>query len=136
MLPSTQVEFTLPFGYQDEDGKLHQQGVLRLPTFEDLSEVDKVAGKVENARFRETLATKLILSRVLVSLGHAPIVEDRRIEIVNALVLPDVQYLNRELSRLWYGRPADDEIECPNCGHRWITLPKEVLDPSPTSDAP
>lgn len=128
MLPKTQADFTLPFGYTDEDGNVHQKGVVRLPTFEDLSEADKVAGRVENPRFRETLATKMILSRILVSLGDLVIHEDRRMEIVNGLVLPDVQYLNRVISRLWNGAPADDEIQCPNCGNRWFVLPNVPVE--------
>jgi hypothetical protein len=105
--PTTAVAFRLPFGLVDVDGRLHRDGVLRLPTQADLTAVLKVAGEVDNPAYLETL----LLARMLVRLGTLRLTDDGKREAVARLVQPDVEHLNAVYEGLARGGEA-----CPHCG--------------------
>jgi hypothetical protein len=107
--PHASTHFTLPFGLEDARGRLHREGVLRLPTQKDIIAVLKVAGEIENPAYLETL----LLARMLVRLGDLELTDEIRRDIVEQLVEPDIEHLSRVFEAL--SRPAD-QVVCPHCG--------------------
>ncbi|HBE72009.1 MAG TPA: hypothetical protein DDW52_28045 [Planctomycetaceae bacterium] len=96
------IEFELPFGFEDEEGNIHRQGRLRIPTQKDLTVVLKIYGDVQNPAYLETL----MLVRILESLGNIELDADNRQQIVESLPLPDIEYLNSIYQKLLSGHSA------------------------------
>lgn len=72
----TEFEFTLPKGYLDEQGKLHTKGVMRLAKAAD----EIYASDPADVRSNPAYLTIIILSRVIVRLGHLDMVNTHVIE--------------------------------------------------------
>jgi hypothetical protein len=118
----TRAPFVLPFGYTDEnDERVHREGILRLPTQKDLIVVLKLGGEVDNPAYLEAL----LLSRIIVRLGDLPLSDANRQDVVEALCLPDVEYLNEVYLRLSRGVRPGEESVCPRCGHHWVSADGE-----------
>lgn len=106
----TEVEFTLPCGYQDEDGTLHRYGVMRRATAGD-----------EIAPLRDPRVQKnpaylivILLSRVVTQLEGVPQVNPHVIENLYATDLAYLQDLYNNLNQL---QPAHIAATCPQCEH-------------------
>jgi hypothetical protein len=82
----TEFAFTLPVGYQDEEGNLHRDGVMRLATA-----ADEVL-PLKDPRVQANLAYLgvVVLSRVVTRLGSVPQINPRMIE---GLFAADFAYL-------------------------------------------
>ena len=84
---SAEYAFTLPQGYIDENGALHQAGVMRLATAAD------ELLPLRDARVKQNPAylTILILARVIIQLGSLFPVNEALIEKLEA---EDLAFLN------------------------------------------
>lgn len=106
----TEIEFTLPCGYLDEDGTLHRDGVMRRATALDEIAPLKDARVVKNPAY----LVIILLSRVVTRLGSVPQVNPKVIENLFATDLAYLQDLYNNLNQL--------EVQttmCPNCQHQF-----------------
>jgi hypothetical protein len=108
----TEFEFTLPFGYVDDAGTLHREGVMRLATARDEVEV---AGDAR-VRANEAYAPVVLLSRGVTRLGGVTAVGPAAIE---RLYAADFGYLQELFVRLNDAGEQLVDTECPACGTRF-----------------
>ena len=93
-------DFTLPFGYVDEDGTLHREGPMRLATATD----------------------EILLSRVVTRLGTVEPITPRTIESLFAADLAHLQDLYASVN----GLDGRREMVCPECHNVFAPTPLEV----------
>jgi hypothetical protein len=111
MMPiQTEVEFTLPKGFLDEEGTLHREGVMRLATAADEILPLKEASVQKNPAY----LTVILLSRVIVKLGDVSLITPATIERMFAA---DVSYLQDLYNELNGGSGESVRVTCPNCGN-------------------
>ena len=106
----TEYEFTLPKGYVDAEGKVHQKGCMRLATA-----MDEIA-PLRDPRVRDNQAylTVAILARVVTQLEGVPQINTSLIE---NLFTADLAYL-QDLYRTINGNASSQlQVTCPNCEH-------------------
>jgi hypothetical protein len=84
----TEIEFTLPKGYLDEEGVLHRQGVMRLATAAD----EILPLRDPRVQQNPAYLTIIVMARVIVRLGSLPEVDTKVVEGVYAA---DLDYLQR-----------------------------------------
>jgi hypothetical protein len=113
----TEVEFTLPCGYLDEDGTLHRDGVMRRATAADEILPLKDPRVVKNPAY----LVIILLSRVVTRLGSVAQINPRVIEDLYATDLAFLQGLYNEVNAT---PDALSEPACPQCGH---TLAPELV---------
>jgi len=107
----TEVEFSLPRGYMDSDGRLHREGVMRLATAAD----EILPLKDPRVQGNPAYLTIIVLSRVISKLGNLPDVNPR---IIENLYASDVSYLQSLYQKLNSdGKPPT--VVCPSCEHRF-----------------
>jgi hypothetical protein len=108
----TEFAFTLPCGYVDEQGNLHQQGTMRMATA-----LDEVA-PMQDARVRanELYLSILLLSRVVTRLGEISPVSPA---VIERLFSADFVYLQDLYMRVNHVGPNLIETQCPTCGTRF-----------------
>ena len=106
----TEVEFTLPRGYMDEGGTLHQEGVMRLATAAD----EILPLKDPRVQSNPAYLTVIVLSRVITKLGGLPDVNPR---IVENLYASDVSFLQSLYQRINTNSNGNGHkrVSCPNC---------------------
>jgi hypothetical protein len=109
----TEYEFTLPFGFVDDDGTLHREGVMRLSTA--LDEVE--AAQDARGRTNDAYLSILLLARVVTRLGTIAPVD---VQVIERLFSADFVYLQDLFVRL--NGVAESEVvetQCPACGVRF-----------------
>ena len=109
----TEHEFTLPFGYVDDDGNLHRDGVMRLATAAD----EILPLKDPRVQANQAYLVIILLSRVVTRLGSVPQVTPKLIEGLYAADLAYLQALYNRINR-------DDHaglVTCPQCSHSFQT---------------
>jgi len=79
------IEFELPMGYRDQDGRIHRQGVMRLATAGD----EILPLKDHRVRENPGYLPIIVLARVVVSLGDVPI----STSVIENLYHADFHYL-------------------------------------------
>jgi hypothetical protein len=106
----TEIEFTLPCGYLDEDGMLHRDGVMRRATAAD------EISPLRDPRVQKNGAYLIVilLSRVVSRLGSVEQINPKVIENLYATDLAYLQDLYNELNQL---QPAVVSATCPQCEH-------------------
>lgn len=82
----TEFEFTLPKGYLDDNGTLHQRGVMRLSRAMD----EIVPLRDPRVKSNPAYATVIILSRVIIKLGS---LEEVTPGVVENFFTRDLDYL-------------------------------------------
>ena len=92
----TEFEFTLPKGYLDPDGNLHQRGVMRLSRAID----EIVPLRDPRVQMNPDYATVIILARVITELGSLEEVSPAVIENMFAVDLAYLQDFYREINGL------------------------------------
>ncbi|MEL7037548.1 MAG: hypothetical protein AAFO04_18275 [Cyanobacteria bacterium J06592_8] len=92
----TEFEFTLPKGYLDEQGNVHQQGVMRLSRAID----EIVPLRDPRVQANPAYATVIILARVIVRLGSLEEVSPAVIENLFSVDLAYLQDFYREINDL------------------------------------
>lgn len=104
----TMFEFTLPRGYLDGNGRLHQNGRMRLATA--LDEVETMQDPRVQAN--PAYIPILLLSRVVVQVGEFTAVTPH---IIGNLFTADLTYLQDLYLRLNSSQPIHMGTVCPHC---------------------
>jgi hypothetical protein len=108
MKKETVFSFTLPHGYIDAEGKVHNEGVIRLATA--LDEIESVAHpRVEN---NEAYLPVILLSRVITQLGTLSEVTP---QVIEGLFAVDLAYLEDLYLRLNSHESIIVGAMCPHC---------------------
>lgn len=110
----TEIEFTLPRGYLDGDGTLHNKGVMRLATAAD----EILPMKDPRVQSNPAYLTIIVLSRVVTKLGSLPDVNPR---IVESLYAADVSHLQSLYQRVNSNENGAVKVVCPKCEHHFET---------------
>jgi hypothetical protein len=105
----TEHAFTLPQGYEDEAGRVHRDGRMRLATARDEIETLRDPSVREN----EAYLSVLLLARVITRIGD---VEDITPELVERLYAADFDHLQRLYERLNSDVGVIGSVTCPGCG--------------------
>jgi hypothetical protein len=108
MAIQTEVEFTLPKGFVDDEGTLHRDGVMRLATAADEILPLREASVQKNPAY----LTVILLSRVVSRLGQLELITPATIERMFAA---DVAYLQDLYNEINNGFEKTFEISCPHC---------------------
>ena len=107
----TEVEFTLPKGYLDDDGTLHREGVMRLATAAD----EILPLRETSVQRNPAYLTVILLSRVVTRLGEVKLITPATVE---KLFASDVAYLQELYNELNHGN-GGEVISCPQCEHQF-----------------
>ena len=109
----TEIEFSLPCGYVDEEGTLHQDGTMRRATAADEILPLKDPRVVRNPAY----LVVILLSRVVTRLGGVGQMTPKVIESLFATDLAYLQNLYNELNDLdaW-----NHQVVCPNCSQQFL----------------
>jgi hypothetical protein len=89
----TEVEFTLPKGYVDDEGVLHRDGVMRLATAAD----EILPLKDPRVQQNPAYLTIIVLARVITRLGSLPSINTK---VVEGLFASDLGHLQALYERL------------------------------------
>jgi len=108
MTRQTEFEFTLPVGYVDETGAVHQQGVMRMATA-----MDEIA-PLRDLRVRSNQAylAVVLLSRVITKLGTLPQITTN---VIENLYVADLAYLQALYRRINEEGKTALPVTCPEC---------------------
>jgi hypothetical protein len=117
----TEIEFRLPRGYMDDDGTLHQEGVMRLATAAD----EILPLKDPRVQSNPAYLTVIVLSRVVTKLGAVPDVNPRIIENLYASDVSYLQSLYQKLNTNGNGN-GHRRVACPNCNEE-IDVGDQIL---------
>jgi hypothetical protein len=105
----TEYEFTLPKGYVDGDGNLHQKGMMRLATAADEILPSKDPRVQRNANYLPLI----VLSRVVSKLGD---LQDVNPGVIEKLFVGDLTFLQDLYRHINGNGDARMEVSCPKCG--------------------
>lgn len=108
----TEHAFTLPFGYQDADGTLHREGVMRMATAAD----EILPLRDSRVQSNEAYLIVILLSRVITRLGSLTHINPKVIEDLYAIDLAYLQDFYNYVNRT--GSPHVP-AECPECSHEF-----------------
>ena len=108
----TEIEFTLPKGYIDENGTLHKEGIMRLATAAD----EILPLREPKVQANPSYLTIILLSRVITKLGTIESVTPR---IIEKLYTADISYLQNLYQTFNAIEPIKMDITCPNCSHKF-----------------
>lgn len=106
----TEFDFTLPFGFVDDSGDLHRDGVMRLATAAD----EILPLKDPRVRGNEAYLTVILLSRVVTRLGSLSQVTPKTVE---GLYAADLAFLQELYNRVNRNGKASLQTSCPKCEH-------------------
>jgi hypothetical protein len=108
MSRQTEFEFTLPVGYVDDGGQVHQKGVMRMATA-----LDEIA-PLRDLRVRSNQAylAIILLSRVIVKLGTLPSISTA---VIENLFVADLAYLQALYRRINEEGKTTFTVTCPEC---------------------
>src|SRR5437868_9390025 len=102
----TEYEFTLPFGFADDEGNLHREGVMRLATAAD----EILPLKDPRVQTNEAYLVVILLSRVVTRLGSLGQVTPKTIE---NLFAGDLAFLQDFYNRINRGGKPELSAVCP-----------------------
>jgi|1185.fasta_scaffold76632_3 hypothetical protein len=124
MTMQTEYAFTLPRGYRDAAGDVHQEGVMRLATARDEIEPLRDAA----VRGNEAYLTVLLLARVITRIG--PVTEISP-SLVEGLYAADFDHLQRLYERINTDGESVGVVSCPDCTHEFEVDLSEIQDGPP-----
>jgi hypothetical protein len=104
----TEHEFKLPFGYVDDEGSLHREGVMRLATAAD----EILPLKDPRVQANQAYLVVILLSRVVTKLGT---VEQITPKVIEGLYAADLAYLQDLYNRVNHNGKANHPVVCPDC---------------------
>ena len=104
----TEYSFTLPIGYQDKDGTLHREGMMRLATAAD----EILPLKDPRVQSNQAYLVVILLSRVITALGGVPHINPK---VIEDLYAADLAYLQEFYNRINRSGTAAIKAECPKC---------------------
>ncbi|MBR57913.1 MAG: hypothetical protein CMH54_07620 [Myxococcales bacterium] len=108
----TEFEFTLPKGFVDKDGNVHQKGVMRLATAKD-EIVPLQDYRVQNNRAYLVI---ILLSRVISKLGDLTAINPG---VIEGLYSSDLAYLQEFYRKINEDGSAAVPVSCPECKHKF-----------------
>jgi hypothetical protein len=108
----TEYPFTLPIGYQDEEGRLHREGTMRLATAAD----EILPLNDPRVQKNQAYLAVILFSRVITKLGSVAQINPKVIEGMYAADLAHLQELYNQINRT--GKSSTEAI-CPNCAHEF-----------------
>lgn len=103
-----EMEFTLPIGYTDEEGRVHRSAVLRKMTGKE----EAILADRRNQRNGGRLVSELIHS-CLVRLGD---LQKNGVNTVEKMYSADRNFLLLKLRSLTFGPELQANYTCPSCG--------------------
>ena len=104
----TEFEFTLPRGYVDPAGRVHNQGRMRLATA-----LDEIAPlRDPRVRANQAYLTILLLARVITRLGDLPTIG---VEVIENLFAADLAYLQVFYRQINENGVTRVQLRCPEC---------------------
>jgi hypothetical protein len=106
----TEHEFKLPFGYVDDHGNLHKDGVMRLATAAD----EILPLKDPRVQSNQPYLVVILLSRVITRLGSVSQITPK---LVEGLYAGDLAYLQELYNRINRNGKASLPAICPQCSH-------------------
>jgi len=111
MTRQTEFEFTLPAGYVDQEGNVHQHGVMRLATA-----LDEIAPlRDPRVRANQAYLAIILLARVIVKLGNLPVVSTG---VIEGLYVADLAYLQALYRQINEEGKTTITVACPECQAR------------------
>lgn len=111
----TEFDFTLPRGYIDDEGCLHQRGIMRLATAAD----EILPLKDPRVQRNQAYLPIIILSRVISKLGTISIVNP---SVIEGLYASDLAYLQEFYNQI-NKAPSSIQAVCPKCKHGFTVEP-------------
>jgi hypothetical protein len=108
MIHQTEFPFTLPQGYVDSDGTVHQEGMMRLATAYD--EITPLQDP--RVQRNSGYLVIILLSRVITRLGTLDNINPRMIE---SFFAADLAYLQDLYQRINQNGHTRLRVACPHC---------------------
>lgn len=108
----TEHEFRLPFGFVDEQGDLHRDGVMRLATAGD----EILPQKDPRVQTNPAYLVVVLLSRVITKLGSVSQVTPK---VIEGLYAADLAYLQELYNQVNSNGKASLATACPQCSHQF-----------------
>ena len=106
--PETEFPFALPTGYVDDNGEVHREGRMRLATAAD----EILPLKDPRVQANPAYLVIILLSRVIIRLGHLEVVNPK---VVEGLFASDLAYLQDLYNRVNGGGTPSLQVICPHC---------------------
>src|SRR5271156_325759 len=106
----TEHEFKLPFGYVDEEGTLHRDGVMRLATAAD----EILPLRDPRVQANQAYLVVILFSRVVTRLGSVAQVTPK---VIEGLYAADLAHLQELYNRVNRNGKATHAAICPECSH-------------------
>lgn len=110
----TEYEFRLPFGFVDEEGSLHRDGIMRLATAAD----EILPLKDPRVQANQAYLVIILMSRVVTRLGG---VEQITPKVIEGLYAADLEYLQDLYNRINRSGKSSYATVCPECSHNFET---------------
>jgi hypothetical protein len=117
----TEIRFTLPRGFVDADGNIHQDGTMRLATARD--EIEPL--RDPEVRKNDAYLAVLLLARTVTRIGD---ITDITPQFVENLFAADFDHLQRLYERVNSDGEAVGVVSCPECTHEFEIDMTEVDD--------
>lgn len=109
----TEVKFTLPRGYVDENGTIHREGMMRYATAADEILPLKDPRVLQNPGYLSII----LLARVITKLGDLTTVDTKVIERMFTADLAFLQDLYQSVNGI---EPVKLPAVCPGCGKEFL----------------
>lgn len=109
MVLQTEYEFTLPRGYVDDEGGLHQKGVMRLAAAAD----EILPMKDPRVQSNPAYLSVILLSRVITKLGELNNINPG---IIEKLFVADLTFLQEFYKTVNGNGNIMLKVKCPKCG--------------------
>ena len=106
----TEFPFTLPRGYVDSAGKVHNQGVMRLATAMD----EIVPLRDPRVRANQAYLTIILLARVVTRIGDESNITT---SVIENLFAADMAYLQAFYRKINEEGVTLITVNCPECQH-------------------
>lgn len=107
----TEFDFVLPLGYDDGEGTLHREGVMRRATAGD----EILPLRDSRVEKNPAYLVVLLLSRVVTRLGSVKVTP----KVIEDLYATDLAYLQDLYNRINALEPERVTVSCPQCEHEF-----------------
>jgi hypothetical protein len=104
----TEFAFELPVGFEDDHGRVHRRGTMRLARARD----EIVPLRDPRVRDNEAYLTVLLLARTVTALGDLPAVTTG---VIEGLFTPDLAFLQDLYRRVNAEGSTTTPVTCPTC---------------------
>jgi hypothetical protein len=115
----TEFNFTLPRGYLDPEGNVHQEGIMRLATAYD----EIIPLRDPRVQSNPGYLVLILLSRVITRLGTLPSINPKMVE---GLYSADLIYLQDFYQRINQNGHSRLLVACPHCQGEFEVEPVPV----------